>query len=335
MAEPDLSTEYMGLHLKHPFMAGASPLAAHLDNIRRLEDAGASAVVLPSLFEEQITEASTGRIHGVDRFDDPPLAARVRAFPTLEDYALSPDAYLEHVRRAKAAVSVPIIASLNGTAAGAWLREASSLQDAGADGLELNFYNVSADFTQPAEAVEGSILNAVMTVKRSLRIPVAVKLPPFFTTFAHFAARLSAAGADALVLFNRFYQPDIDLERMQAAPAVTLSTDSELLLRLRWLAILSNRIPASLALTGGVATWRDGAKAILAGAHAVQSTSLILRGGPEALAGLIGGLRAWMIDQNIASVASIRGRVNLASDADAIAFERASYIRTLQQWGKG
>jgi dihydroorotate dehydrogenase (fumarate) len=334
VASPDLSTEYMGLRLKHPFMVGASPLAARLDNIKRLEEAGAAAIVLPSLFEEQITEAATGRIHGVDRLDDPALGRRVGAFPSLDEYALSPDAYLAHLRLATAASSIPIIASLNGTAAGAWLREARLLEEAGAAGLEVNFYNVASDFTQPADAVEGSILSAVSTLKRSLRIPIAVKLPPFFTTFAHFAARLSDAGANALVLFNRFYQPDIDITRMIAVPGVKLSTQAELLLRLRWLAILSNRVSASLALTGGVASWEDGAKAILAGAHAVQTTSLVLRDGPQAFGALVEGLRGWMIAQQISSVSSIRGRADLTTEADAIAFERASYIRTLHQWGK-
>jgi dihydroorotate dehydrogenase (fumarate) len=333
-AMPDLSTVYMGLRLKHPFIAGASPLGANLDNIKRLEDGGAAALVLPSLFEEQITENTTGRIHGIDRFDDPSLATRVQAFPALDDYPLTPDAYLEHIRRAKAAAGIPIIASLNGTAAGAWLREAKLLEEAGAAGVEVNFYNVASDFTLSAEAVEGSILNAVATLKRTLRIPVAVKLSPFFTTFAHFASRLSDAGADALVLFNRFYQPDIDLKLMAAVPSVKLSNDSELLLRLRWLAILSTRVNASLALTGGVASWQDGAKAILAGAHAVQTTSLLLRKGPAAIGPLVDGLREWLSSQQLPSVAGIRGRVNLGSETNALAFERASYIRTLHQWGK-
>lgn len=327
---PDLATRYMGLSLAHPFIAGASPLAARLDTLEQLQAGGAAAVVLHSLFEEQITESTSGRIHGVDRQDDPALAPLVAAFPPLDAYPLSADAYIAHIRAAKKRLTIPVIASMNGMAGGAWLRHAELLAEAGADGLEVNFYDVNTDIDRSAESVERNIVSAVNVLKQQLRIPVAVKLSPFFTTFGHFATRLSDAGADALVLFNRFYQPDIDLEAMTAVPSLRLSTDSELPLRLRWLAILSGRVRSSLALTGGVNSWRDGAKAILAGADAVQTTSAVLRDGPTVFRGLVDGLRAWMGERQVASLADIRGRAALAHGSD-IAFERASYIRTLYQ----
>ena len=328
----DLSTEYMGLHLRHPFIAGASPLSAHLDTVRRLEDGGAAAIVLHSLFEEQITEAQSGRIRGVDPLDDPAFAPRVASYPAASDYPFSPDQYLEHIRTVKAATSIPIIASLNGATAGAWLTHARLMQDAGADGLEVNFYEVITDLSVPAEAVESGIIRAVHDVKSALRIPVAVKLSPFFSAFANMANRLSGARADALVIFNRFYQPDIDLDALTAEPHLELSTNSDLRLRLRWLAILHGRIKSSLAVTGGVETAADGAKAILAGADAVQVASALLRNGPAYLQQLSDGLGRWLESHAIASVSACRGRLSLQQTNEAGAYERASYIRTLHEW---
>ena len=328
----DLSTEYMGLHLRHPFIAGASPLSAHLDTVRHLEDGGAAAIVLHSLFEEQITEAQSGRIRGMDPLDDPAFARRVASYPAAGDYPLSPDQYLEHVRKVKAATSIPIIASLNGVTAGAWLKHASLIQDAGADGLEVNFYEVVTDLSVPAETVESGIIRAVHDLKGALHIPIAVKLSPFFSAFANMASRLSAAKADALVIFNRFYQPDIDLDALTAEPHLELSTSSELRLRLRWLAILHGRISSSLAVTGGVETSADGAKAILAGADAVQVASALLRNGPAYLQQLSDELRLWMESHEITSVSACRGRLSLQQTHEASAYERANYIRTLHQW---
>jgi dihydroorotate dehydrogenase (fumarate) len=307
-------------------------MSAHLDGVRRLEDAGAAAIVLHSLFEEQITEAEGGRIHGIDPHEDPALAGHVAMFPPSRSYPFEPDEHLEHLRRVKAAVRVPVIASLNGTSPGSWMRYARQFEQAGADALELNFYAVIPDADVPAEAVEGGILRAVLDLKRLLRIPVAVKLSPFFSSFANMASRLDRAGVDGIVLFNRFYQPDIDIETLIAGPSLELSTSSELLLRLRWLAILHGRIRPSLALTGGVHTWQDAVKGILAGAHAIQMVSALLRHGPEHLTQLVEQAGAWMAQHQVSSIAAMRGRVSLRTSADPSNFERANYIRALHQW---
>jgi dihydroorotate dehydrogenase (fumarate) len=327
----DTSTSYMGLRLRHPFVAGASPLGAHVDGARRLEDAGAAAIVLHSLFEEQITEAQSGRIRGMGR-DDPQFMERLAAFPLSGNYPFGPDEHLEHLRRVKAAVGLPVIASLNGTTAEAWLKYARLLQEAGADALEVNFYEVVTDFSVPAMAIENQIANAVADLKHDLRIPVSVKLSPFFTAFGNMAHRLDQAGADGLVIFNRFYQPDIDIRTMTAGPSLELSRSPELLLRLRWLAILHGRIRPSLAVTGGVETWNDGVKAILAGAHAVQMVSALLRHGPGFLTTMREKLMAWMEWNRVPSVEEMRGRVSLKTAANPDDFERANYIHALHSW---
>ena len=330
----DTSTSYLGLRLRHPFMAGASPLSAQLDGVRRLEDAGTAAIVLHSLFEEQITEAASGRIRGMDRHDKPEFAARLEAFPPSGEYPFAPDAYLEHLRRVKQAVHVPVIASLNGTTAEAWLKYAQLIQQAGADALEVNFYEVVTELALPAVSIETEIVTAITELKRLLRIPVAVKLSPFFTAFGNMASRLDRAGVDGLVMFNRFYQPDIDINTMTATPTIELSRSPELLLRLRWLAILHGRVRPSLALTGGVETWNDGVKAILAGAHVVQMVSALLRHGPAFLTTMHDKLVAWMEWQKVSSVEDMRGRVSLSAVADTGGFERATYIRSLHRWSR-
>ena len=275
MSPTDLSTTYLGLPLANPFMAGASPLGDHLDTVRRLEDAGCAAIVLHSLFEEQITQAESGRIHQMDPLDRE-FATVLSYFPQPEQYALSPDAYLEHLRRVKSAVKIPVIGSLNGTSPTAWLKFAQLIEQAGADAIELNMYEVVTEPDQSALVVENGLRQVVRDVKHELKIPVAVKLSPFFTAFGHVAREFDRAGADGLVLFNRFLQPDIDVQHLAVSPHLELSNSAELLLRLRWLAILHGRLRCSLAVTGGVATPNDGIKAILAGAHAVQMVSAIL-----------------------------------------------------------
>lgn len=331
---PDTTTSYLGLRLAHPFMAGASPLSAHLDSVKRLEDGGAAAIVLHSLFEEQITESESGRIHGVDPLDDPALARHVDMFPPSREYPFTPYEHLEHLRRVKQAVRIPVIASLNGMGRGAWMRHAEHLQQAGADALEVNFYEVVTDVNVSAEGVEGDIVRAVLDLKGSLRIPVAVKLAPFFSAFANMAKRLDDAGADGLVIFNRFYQPDIDIDALTAGPSLELSRSAELLLRLRWLAILHGRIRPSLAVTGGVETWQDGVKAVLAGAHAVQMVSALLRNGPEHIGSMCAHLFAWMERHHVSSVDEMRGKVSLKTTVDPRNFERANYIRTLHRWNQ-
>jgi dihydroorotate dehydrogenase (fumarate) len=328
----DLATDYLGLRLKHPFVAGASPLSAQLDGIRRLEDGGAAAIVLPSLFEEQITQAVSGRVHGIDPVNDPVRAPLVAMFPDAREYPHAPSEYLDFVRRATAAVAVPIVASLNGTNRGAWMRHAMLLQEAGAAALEVNFYNVMSHPSVSAATIEHDMLSAVQDLKRSLRIPLALKLSPFFTAFVNVAERLDTAGVDGLVLFNRFYQPDIDIASLTATTRIELSHNNELRLRLRWLAILHNRVRLSLVATGGVETWMDGLKAILAGAHAVQVVSALLRNGPAQVATLVRELSDWMVRREFNSVAQIRGLVSLDQSPDPGNVERASYIHALHHW---
>lgn len=325
-------TTYLGFRLPHPFMAGASPLAHRLDTVRRLEDAGAAAIVLHSLFEEQVTLASEGRIRHMDPLD-PVFAPMLAGFPLPGDYPMGPDAYAEHVRRVKEAVAMPVIGSLNGGLTESWLRFAQAIEQAGADALELNLYQVVTDANQPAAAIENRLASAVRELKRRLRIPVAVKLSPFFTSLANLARQLDEAGADGLVIFNRFYQPDIDIREMRLVPSVELSSSAELRLRLHWLAILFGRIRPSLALTGGIATPDDGIKAVLAGADAIQVVSALLRHGPGYLETLRSGLERWMGWQGIETLQEVRGRASLEHAADPAATERAQYIRTLQSWG--
>ena len=325
-----LETRYLGLTLAHPFMAGASPLAHHLDTIKRLEDAGSSAIVLHSLFEEQITMAESARIHQMDVFGTE-FAAKVADFPKPERYPMTPAEYLEHIRRVKEAVHVPVIASLNGMTSESWARFAISIEQAGADALELNIYEMATDPADSALVIETRIRSLVSTLKQAIRIPIAVKLGPFFTAFCHVARQLHAAGADGLLIFNRFYQPDIDVQTLTTAPRVELSTNAELLLRLRWLSALRGRVRCSLAVTGGVATPIDGVKAILAGADAVQMVSAILRHGPDHLRAMREGLVAWMASKAFTSIDEVRGRIADGA-ADPELFERANYIRTLQSW---
>jgi len=321
----------MGLQLPHPFMAGASPFGYQLDSVRRLEEGGCAAVVLHSLFEEQLTQMTTGRIRQMD-VEAPEFAEAISQFPNLADYPLHPHEYAEHIRRVKNAVGIPVIGSLNGGSAESWLRFAEIIEQAGADGLELNLYEVVTDLKVPAAAVEQSLVDVVRELKRVLRIPIAVKLSPFFTAFANMAHRLDEAGADALVLFNRFYQPDIDIRTSQARPHLELSTNTELLLRLRWLAILHGRVRPSLAVTGGIGEPNDGIKAILAGADAVQIVSALLRHGPQYTQTLVQGRERWMEWNERTRLDEMRGQASLEHTSDRAAFERANYIRALHSW---
>ena len=327
----DLSTRYLGLALPHPFMPGASPMVDDLDTVRRLEDAGAAAIVMHSLFEEQI-ELEQGRT----RYD---IESHVNAFseassffPGPAEFRLGPQAYLDQIRRIKEAVKVPVIASLNGTTATGWLEYAKLMAQAGADALELNVYYVATDPTEQGADVERRTFDIVRAVKQAIRIPVAVKLSPFFSSLSHFAAALEASGADALVMFNRFYQPDIDIERLEVRNELHLSDSSELLLRLRWLAILSAQSKLELAVSGGVHTPEDAVKAVMAGAHAVQVVSALLKNGPQHLAALRTGLARILEERGYNSLSEMRGCMNLARSPDPAAFERGNYMRILQSW---
>jgi dihydroorotate dehydrogenase (fumarate) len=327
----DLSTRYLGFHLKSPFVPGASPLVDEIDTVRRLEDAGAAAIVMHSLFEEQITTEQMATFKATETHAD--SFAEARSFlPSPDQFHLGPEEYLEHLRKVKAAVSVPVIASLNGTTLGGWLEYALLMEKAGADALELNVYSLATDPESSGKALEDRTLEMVRVVKEKLKIPVAVKLSPFYSSLAHFASELDAAGADGLVVFNRFYQPDVDIESLDVSRSLHLSHSNELPLRLRWLAILSPRVKASLAVTGGVHTAVDAIKAIMTGAHVVQTVSALLQRGPQYLKSLVDETKAWLEQHEYESIEQMRGSMNLASCPDAGAFERANYMLMLQSW---
>jgi dihydroorotate dehydrogenase (fumarate) len=328
---PDLSTTYLGLPLRNPLVVSAGPLSESIDNIRRMEDAGAAAVVLYSLFEEQITLES----HHLDRFlshGTESVAESLTYFPDIESYALGPDGYLEHVRRAKAAVDIPIIGSLNGVSTGGWIGYARKIEDAGADALELNVYYIPTDPDMTGAQVEQMYADLVRDVKASVRIPVAVKLGHFWSAMANVAARLDGAGADALVLFNRFYLPDFDLENLEVVPHLTLSSSYELLLRLHWVAILHGHVRADLAVTGGVHTVEDVLKAMMAGARVAMMTSALLRDGIEHLAAVRAGLLAWMDAHEYESIRQMQGSMSYRSVREPAAFERANYMKVLSSY---
>jgi len=327
----DLTTRYLGLTLPHPFMPGASPMVDDLDLVRRLEDAGAAAIVMHSLFEEQITREEVGTIRQMEVVSGA-FAEALTYFPEPEDFRLGPDRYLDHVRRLKEAVSVPVIASLNGSTPGGWVAFATRIAEAGADALELNLYDVGAHAGESGFSLERRLLDSVRAVRAAVKIPLAVKLSPFFSSLGSFASELDAASVDGLVLFNRFYQPDIDPETLDVTPSLRLSTHDELLLRLRWLAMLSGRVKASLAVTGGVHDARDAIKAIMAGADAVQMVSAILLRGPKALADVRTEVTRWLEEHEYESLAQMKGSMNLLSCPDPAAYERANYARVLQSY---
>jgi dihydroorotate dehydrogenase (fumarate) len=327
----DLSTTYLGLSLPHPLMPGASPLVDDLDMVKRLEEAGAAAIVMHSLFEEQITGERAQTLHQIETHADS-FSEAPSYFPDRPGVSVGPEFYLEQIRQIKAAVRVPVIGSLNGTTASGWLEYARMIQQAGADALELNFYVVATNPQEDGQAVEQRALDILRKVKASVTIPVAVKLSPFFCSFAHFASQLDSLGADGLVLFNRFYQPDIDVDMLEVVPRLQLSDSSELLLRLRWLAVLSGHIRASLAVTGGVHTAVDAIKAVMAGAHAVQLVSALLQRGPEHLTTIHEEMVRWMEEHEYHSLSQMQGSMNLMRCPDSQAFERANYMRVLHSW---
>lgn len=305
-----LTTKYLGLELQHPFMPGASPLADTLGSVRQLEDAGASAIVLRSLFEEQILRERFGR----------------------SGFALGPDQYLEQLRRTKASVAVPVIASINGTTTEGWLKYARLLQRAEADALELNFYHLATNPAEDAASVESRLLDIVAVLKESIAIPLAVKLSPFYSSLPNLAARLDAIGAQGLVLFNRFYEPDIDPDELAPVTQLHLSTSDDLLLRLRWLAILSASYRGSLAITGGVHEPIDAVKAVMTGAHAVQMVSALLRNGVRQLTSVLEGFSRWGDEHGYETVDQMRGCMSLAHPPEPHSIERQNYLRILQSW---
>lgn len=327
----DLQTTYLGLKLAHPVMPGASPLVDQLDSVKRLEDAGAAAITMHSLFEEQITREQLGMVYHMELLDHGSAEA-VSYFPQADEFRLGPHDYLEQIRRIKSAVAVPVIASLNGTTAEGWLDYARLIQDAGADALEMNVYHVATDARETGAAAERRVLDIARAVKAATSLPIAVKLSPFYSSVAHLAAELDQLGIQGLVLFNRFYQPDIDLQELQAVSSLTLSSSQDLLLRLRWLAVLHGQVKASLAVTGGVHTPLDVLKAVMAGASGVQTVSALLKHGPGHIRTLVDGVRAWLEEHEYDSLQQALGSMSLQRSPNPAAFERANYMRVLNAW---
>jgi dihydroorotate dehydrogenase (fumarate) len=326
----DLSTNYLGLKLPHPFMPGASPLTNDLDQARRLEDAGAAALVVHSLFEEQILgdqKMATEQATHDDSFGE-----ALSYLPNPAGYSIGPDKYLEHLRKLKERLSIPVIASLNGCTPGGWTQYAKMMQEAGADALELNTYYVATDAQKSGDQVEKDILELVKSVKSSVKIPVAVKLSPFFTSLPHFAKKLDELKVDGIILFNRFYQPDIDVSELKVVRALNLSTSSDLLLRVHGLASISGRVKASLAVSGGVHTVLDAVKAIMSGASSVQMVSAILMRGHSQLITVRDGLIGWMEENEYTSVSKMVGSMDFTRSPDPKAFERLNYIEILHSW---
>lgn len=329
-----LQTLYLGLALRSPIVASAGPLTRDVETAVGLEEAGAAAIVLPSLFEEEIVNEELGLNRALEAGAGA-FAETQSYFPAIEAFETTADRYVAALGRAKSHLSIPVIASLNGATPGGWVRWARSLEDAGADALELNLYHVAADPFRNAAEVEYADLEIVSAVRAAVTIPLAVKLSPYYSALAHFADRLVNAGADGLVLFNRFYQPDVDLDALHVTPRVELSSPAELRLPLRWLAILHPLVKrrASLAATTGIHSGADVTKALLVGADVAMMTSALLLHGPEHIVQVEADLRAWMAEHDYDSVTQLRGSMSHASVADPSAFERANYLRTLHSWG--
>lgn len=327
----NLTTSYLGLTLRNPLVVGASPFCDNAHVARQLEDAGAAAIVMRSLFEEQIDAEQRALMHHIETPAES-NAESTSFFPAFTEYQLAPDHYLRQIANLKAALTIPVIASLNGCRPGGWTDYARRFESAGADAIELNLYTLVTDPTLAADEVEAAMLQTVSDVAHSVKIPVTVKLSPFHTSPAQFALALETAGAAGVVLFNRFYQPDFNLEDLEVTPQLRLSDPTELLVRLRWLAILSPHVRGSLSASGGAHTSSDVIKALLAGAHTVQLVSVLLRNGPRILAAILAGVTNWLVDHGYEDVAQLRGALNLSRCPDPAAFERANYIRILQSW---
>jgi dihydroorotate dehydrogenase (fumarate) len=327
----DLSTTYLGLQLKNPVVASASPISKKLDGIRRLEDAGAGAVVMYSLFEEQIVHESLALDHFLNRGTES-YAESITYFPDLGHYNVGPEEYLKLIAQAKRAVNIPVIGSLNGVSTGGWIEYAKRIEQAGADALELNVYYIPTDPNLSSQDLEQSYVDLVKDVRSQLHIPLAVKLSPFFTALPHLAGRLASAGANGLVLFNRFIQPDLDIETLEVTPNLVLSNSNELRLPLRWVAILYGRVETDLALTSGVHTAQDVLKAVMAGASVTMLASALLMSGVRRIGEILSDIQAWMETYEYQSIQQMKGSMSQRAVAEPAAFERANYMKALSSF---
>jgi dihydroorotate dehydrogenase (fumarate) len=325
----NLRTRYLGLDLEHPLMPGASPLSHDIDTIRQLEDAGAAAIVMYSLFEEQIVQEQISA-HTATELHAHSFPEATTFFTEPDEFELGPHEYLEHLARVKAAVSIPVIGSLNGATPGGWTEHARLIEQAGADALELNLYSVAADPNEDAATVEERTVALCRAVRSTVTIPVAAKLSPFYTSLPHLVSELEGAGIAGVVMFNRFYQPDIDVDELEVRHSLHLSDSHELLLRLRWLAILSGRVGISLGATGGVHSVLDAVKAVMCGAHGVQMVSALLLQGVLTLRSVRDGLSRWLEEHEYESLSQMQGSMSLLRCPDPSAYERAQYLRVLR-----
>lgn len=327
----NLTTKYLGLTLKHPVLSSASPLAQNVDGVRRLEDAGAAAIVLPSLFEEQIEHESL-HLHRTLQQGTESFAEATSYLPEPERFIVGPEEYLNLIVQAKSVCHVPIIASLNGKSPGSWAKYAKQMEQAGADALELNIYYLATDLNTTSTQVEDNYINILRAVKSEVKIPVSLKLGPYFSAYAAMAKRCDDAGADGLVLFNRFYQPDLDIEELEVRPHVELSTSLEIRLPLRWLAILHGNLKCNMAATSGVHTHEDAIKLLMAGADVVMMCSALYQWGVRRLGRLSEEIEDWMGEHGYDSLEVLRGSMSQRSVADPSAFERANYMKSLQSF---
>ncbi len=327
----DLSTSYLGMTLKNPLVASASPLTWELDNYKRLEDAGVAAIVTHSIFEEQITH-EVGELQHYLKQGSESYAESLSYFPQPSEFPLGPEEYLDHIYKAKKSVKIPVIASLNAHTEGGWLTFAKQLKSAGADALELNVYFMATDVNVDGRAVEETYLDILKGIKTVVNIPVAVKIGPYFSALANMAQRLDQAGANGLVLFNRFYQPDIDLDELAVSPNVVLSNSYDLRLPMRWIGVLYGRIKANLAASGGIHSEEDAIKMIMSGADVTMMCSVLLRHGPAHVKKVLAGMEKWMNEHEYSSVSQMKGSMSQRSCANPEAFERANYMKTLQSY---
>jgi dihydroorotate dehydrogenase (fumarate) len=327
----DLSTTYLGLNLKNPLVASASPLSKQLETARQLEGAGVSAIVMYSLFEEQIIQESLKLHRDLER-GTYSYAEALQHIPDYGTYSIGPERYLEHLSRVKQAVDVPVIGSLNGVSSGGWLDYARKIEEAGADALELNLYDLATDVALTSMELEDRHIQLVMDIRKAIKIPLAVKLSPFYTALPNFARRLVEAGAEGLVLFNRFYQPDFDLDALEVVPNLVLSNSYELRLPLRWIAILFGRVKADFALTSGVHTVEDLVKSVMAGASVAMTASELLKNGVGRVAQILTDLQSWMEEHEYESVTQMKGSMSQQAVADPGIFERANYMKVLSSY---